>query len=92
MQHVQILCEGPTCNSGGISARDRETAMLKSLPSATEEMRVESAKYARSAVSRALVLRPHAGPTRIAAHGMLMFACESCGHERVYGNTFWTAG
>lgn len=91
MQHVSILCEGPVCNSGGISARDREAAIMKTLPTVTEEMRVESAKYARSATTRALALRPHSGPTRVGAHGMLMFACDACGHERVYGNTFWTA-
>jgi hypothetical protein len=86
-RRVQILCEGPACN-GGQSAAARETIPQRATMNAVAL--AEAEKSRRNETSRALKLTPHVF-TRYGDHGALMFGCDDCGHERVYGNTLHTS-
>ena len=92
MTSVRIGCEGPACN-GGQSAADKEAAIVRGLPSATEAMRDDVAKFARGAVSKTLAITPHSrsGLTMRGGVTFVLFTCGACGYARVYGNTMWEA-
>ena len=81
---MTILCEGPHCNAGQ-SAHDRERAIVAEMPAMTGELRADADKHARLVTSKQLALTPHTFLAR--RGGSLMYACECCGYERVYGNT-----
>ncbi len=82
---VTICCEGPECNNGR-SAVDREAAIIGHMPTATQELRDEAAKQARSLVTHILAVTPH-GRVGVNRRGYALFACEDCGFERTYGST-----
>ena len=84
--HVTIACEGPRCNNGA-SALVREHALAAELPSQTVDLRDEANRHARAAATRALAVTPHTYLQRNRG-GVLIFCCDHCGHERVYGNVF----
>lgn len=88
MRTVLICCEGPSCN-GGLSADQREAAIVSNSPCATAEMRDEAERYARRVISPRLAVTPHerVGLNR---RGQALFACVPCGFERVYGHTLLT--
>lgn len=87
MKSVPILCEGPSCNAGQ-SAAARERALVRALATPTLETQAEADRHARSEVSKALALRPHTR-TGLGRGGTILYACETCGHERVYGTSMW---
>ena len=79
-----ILCEGPACN-GGHSAKEREDAIRQTIPAPSEAEKSRAADYARGAVSRVLAITPHVFAA-IGKWNTLLFACQVCGYERIYGN------
>ena len=83
MHTVTILCESAACNAGW-SAAAREQNIIASLPTTDEGLRQDAIRYARGAVSRELRYTPHMR-CGIGRHGHALYACEVCGHERIYG-------
>ena len=90
MREVTILCEGPTCNNG-IGAKAREAMHIPTGASVTDIQRGYAEDRARALVSRELRYTPHVR-CGIGRHGMTLYACTACQHERVYGNTTWATG
>lgn len=86
---VEILCEGPICNSGR-SAMEREGAFVATETHRSEDQRAAAMTYARGVVSKVLTLTPH-HRVGVGRGGTILFACQVCGFERAYGNTFWAA-
>ena len=84
MNTVTILCEGAMCNEGK-SASDRE-ATIRSRYAFT--MQEDALRDMRSTITKALTYTPHER-VGVGRHGTLLFACAVCGHERVYGNSFF---
>ncbi len=84
---VILACEGPRCNRG-ISAKDREAAIVAALPTQTGELRDEAIKQARLHTSRTLALTPHTA-LEVSRGGLLVYACDICGAPRVYGSRYW---
>ena len=82
-----LLCEGKNCNSG-ISAKEREASIVAALPTQTGELRDEAVKQARLHTSRTLALTPHTA-LEVSRGGLLVYACDECGHERIYGSRYW---
>lgn len=80
-----IACEGSRCNAG-VSARDRERALVAGLPTNTAELRDEAERHARREVSTLLALTPHER-TGTDGRGRHVYTCAICGHDRIYGST-----
>lgn len=85
---VMILCEGRTCN-GGFDAKERERAHVTALTPRTADMLLLAEREARTRVARELRYTPHER-VGVGRGGTILFACEVCGHERVYGTHAWT--
>ena len=83
-QTYVLACESAACNHG-VSALDREDAIIRQLPKGTVDLRDEADKYARSLTSRQLAVTPH---THVGTDGRgnHRYACAQCGHARFYGN------
>ncbi len=83
-----ICCEGPDCNDGR-SAIVREAEETGDVRNMNEEVRDEYHKASRQIVSRALAVTMHtrSSVTRRAGIAFAIYACDDCGHERIYGNS-----
>jgi hypothetical protein len=86
MTPVTILCEGPTCN-GGFSAADRESTILGRWPR-DHQHREDVQRDARRETTAGLHYQPHVR-VGVGRRGGALFACQNCGHERVYGGSMW---
>ncbi len=80
---MQLCCEGPRCNAGQ-SATAIEQAAVREMPHQTVELRDEAHKHARATTSRLLAVTPHTALERRRG-GLVIYSCDICGHERVYG-------
>ena len=88
-----LLCEGPSCNSGH-SALDREAAVAGSQRGASEASLAAASHEARSVVSRQLAVTAHTrcGVSRRYGIAYALYVCGACGFERIYGNSDTTYG
>jgi hypothetical protein len=80
--HTALLrCEGPACNSGR-SAEQREADLMPR--GIAENVRHEHMRAARSAVTQDLAYTRHSR-SGVGRYGVTLYACDTCGHERIYG-------
>ena len=84
---IILCCEGPRCNAG-LDAATQERDLIAALPNQTLELRADAERYARAKVSATLARTPHTELNRQRG-GRLLFRCDECGHERVYGGSYW---